>query len=220
MGLGGILQELKTEGVLALYHDYRSGRLYDWSDNGRNGVASTGSIFNKQGVKFINAADVITVAASTSLALTQGSFVWLLRGGNIPTNAAYIHGKEGATTRYLLYTDNGTRLRFYNVASNITVNTDVSDARSFGVSFVNGGTPVGYRDGISLGNFSGTITLTGTSIDLEIGNYTSTYKLNALLKAVVICRRPLTATEHARLYGQLENMRWETKGLTPGPMIP
>ncbi len=88
-----------------------------------------------------------------------------------------------------------------------------------GVDFDNaGGTPKYYLDGVFYSNMSAGLTIVGSANDMQVNFCNTTDFSNA--QYFLILSRKLTATEHAKVYGQLENMTWNTKGLTPGPMMP
>lgn len=221
MGLGGILQELKTEGVLALYHDYRSGRLVDYSGNGRSGVATSAS-FNKEAVTLLGATGQVSVAydagmVSTSISLIIGvcsplpgaSDRLISRRGVASTfDWFYNTGLPGLT----IFQDGGNR----NVTS-----TSVMACRTIGLVMVNGVPSKHYEDGVYKSDYSALTSLAASTGNFIVGNFAGSSNLsNKNIRYVIQVNRALTATEHARVYGQLENMRWNTKGLTPGPMMP
>lgn len=218
MGLGGILQELKNEGVLALYHDYRSGRTNDLSGSGNNGVASSGTIFDKQGALLLRNTDEVTVVNSASLQLTNMS---IIVGADFTSqsNEYVVSKRGGGFTHFQFYLYPGG-LVFYDGVNARTLAGTVAGKKCMSMSTISGGTPIGYTDGLLLGNFSGVSTITPSNPNLEIGNWADIERVKAVLHYVVMCSRVLTATEHARVYGQLEDMQWGTKGMTPGPLLP
>jgi len=215
MGLGGILQELKTEGVLALYHDYRSGRLVDYSGNGRSGVA-TNTSFSHRGAVLAPTTGVITVTYDAGLTATSISLIAGLRFPRL-IDGDRIASRRNVGTTFDWYYSAGQIYIFDGVSTRVI--TPTGDIITHGVSMTTAGTPIGYFNGVSAGNYSGSVLLTATTNNLNIGLF-STNLTHKLYRYFVYVTRALTATEHARVYGQLENMRWNTKGLTPGPMMP
>jgi hypothetical protein len=218
MGLGGILQELKTEGVLALYHDYRSGRLVDYSGNGNNGVASVGCVWTNKGVKIKANTDEITVLNSVSLQVTNMSIIIL---GDFTSNGdEYIFNKRGGGLTHFQFYTSTSGLVFYDGANARTLVTTISGKRCIGLSCVSGGTAIGYLSGASIGSFSGASTIVAKIPNIEVGNWADIERCRSRIDAAILISRSLTNTEHSRIYAQLENMTWNTKGLTPGPMMP
>jgi hypothetical protein len=232
MGLGGILQELKTEGVLALYHDYRSGRLVDYSGNGNNGTGYAAN-FNKVGCELAPAATSrIEVAQNASINIAVCSIIAKVNTTTLPPFQR-IAAKRGALAgsvqfEWLFWNDSAGLFIFDTVGTSyLTIGDGQLGRRVYGVSIGSGVKPKGYKNGVYTGDYSANITITSQNVDpLTIGNANISYTpagYNTLLKNFeyfLFFSRVLTATEHARLYGQLENMRWNTKGLTPGPMMP
>lgn len=221
MGLGGILQELKTEGVLALYHDYRSGRCNDLSGNGNNGTPSSGALWSKRNLWLSAVTDEITVTDAASLRIGTGTLYVSGTFVSQVSNEALLGRSNAANPLLWFYMDSTPSVKLYDGTSVRSLGVNIVGKRSIAASWTSGNTPVGYLDGVSAGSFSGAFTpLTGAGTVLEIGNILNNNRNRSRIETAVIISRVLTATEHARLYGQLEGMRWNTKGLTPGPMIP
>lgn len=220
MGLGGILQELKTEGVLGLYHDYRSGTLRDWSGNGNNGVGTT-VVFNKLGLKGVPAGSLVTVASNASWQWSTALTViinYSLAGSQF----------DGVTGQYCSFV-NGAPFQAFRLfgsgfgwSDGINLRTGGANphlGNSAAVSLSNGLTGTAWINGLFISNLSGTSVIVAPASSLLL-NYAQAGSWPVTTKSIVIIKRVLTATEHARVYGQLENMKWNTKGLTPGPMMP
>jgi hypothetical protein len=221
MGLGGILQELKTEGVLALYHDYRSGRLVDYSGNGNNGVAAAPAplmFFNKEGV-VVKTGALIVVAASASWRWST-AFTMVFGYGldsKLPsyTFADYVVYSTGPIGALRF----GTSIGWSDGINLYIGGGDPSNYKQFGLSCSNGVAGKVYNNGIYNADLSGASVITAPVSDLWI-IYPQIDRFAGFGRYFVLFKRVLTATEHARVYGQLENMTWNTKGLTPGPMMP
>jgi hypothetical protein len=170
MGLGGILQELKTEGVLALYHDYRSGRLVDYSGNARNGVA-TNTTFNKTGAIQKPATGAVTVTYDVGLVSTSIS---MLIGIQFPQNLVEerIASRRGAASTFDWYLNGANISVFQNGAVKSLVLGNFS--RAIGISMSVGVAFKGYMDGVYSGDYSGVTDLVASNADLIIGNYGAT----------------------------------------------
>lgn len=221
MGLGGILQELKREGVLALYHDYRSGRLVDYSGNSNNGVA-TSTAFTKEGARLMTTAGQILVpynAGLVSAALTIvikpciNQFVALDR----------ILSRRGAASTYDWYYNPALPgLTMFQDGGNRSVTSaTIALCKVIGLTMSNGVAAKHYENGVFVADYSGVVSLVASTGDFIVSNYGGSSNVtNKTFGYVVQINRALTATEHARVYAQLENMTWNTKGLTPGPMMP
>jgi hypothetical protein len=231
MGLGGILQELKTEGVLALYHDYRSGRLVDYSGNGNNGVATTIN-FTKGAALRLGTASRIEVVQNATINVASFSIITKL---NYPNAASFqrIAAKRGALGptaqfEWLYWNDSVGIYLFSDIgASYLGFAEGHIGVKTEGISINSGSAPVGYRNGISRGSYNAALTIIPQNVDpLTIMNTNVSYvpggynTQSFYNEYFLFFSRSLTATEHARVYGQLENMTWNTKGLTPGPMMP
>ena len=74
-----IIDSLKAEGVLKLYHDYRAGHVQDLSGNSNHGVM-TATAWTNRGISFPASTSKITVADSAELQLTEGTLVVSLVG--------------------------------------------------------------------------------------------------------------------------------------------
>lgn len=232
MGLGGILQELKREGVLALYHDYRSGRLADLSGNGNNGVVSGSGFFTKDGVEIVGPASVIQVTHTPSLVFTSCTLIIARNLYKFDTSYQYERlmskrGAGGGNVQFEWYNNNSPTSNAISGSATTAVSPtlpNIINRRTDAISVTSGVGGSYYINGVSLGALTGVCTITSYSENLFIGNtnpaYTTINRNSPVINYALIFTRVLTATEHARVYAQLENMTWNTKGLTPGSMMP
>jgi peptidoglycan hydrolase-like protein with peptidoglycan-binding domain len=219
MGLGGILQELKTEGVLALYHDYRSGRLVDYSGNGRNGAITNG-YFTKDGALLRPASGQIAILYDAGIVANAISIVMGLYLPVITAGDRLLTRRDGGGSTIDWYINPPSITNYQNVG-NRSINIPTVPIKSLGISMSNGVVAEGYTNGVAQGPYAGLTDLFPTLNNIVIGNLVGASCLtNKVVKYVCYITRALTATEHARVYAQLENMTWNTKGLTPGPMMP
>lgn len=217
---GDILTRLVEEGSLRLYHDYRSGRTFDFSGQGNSGVASAGAVFTKRGAKFNATTDEVTVTDSASLRVGSGTIFVLGDFVSQETNEGLVGRSNGSTCLFWFYYD-AAFIRFNDNVNLRSRSATVVGKKSLAITWTSGGTPVGYADGISLGNFSGTSTPAVTAgTVLEIGNVLNNNRNRSQIRAVVICARALTESEVARLHAQLENTTWPIKNLPPGALMP
>jgi hypothetical protein len=203
MGLGGILQRLKTEGVLALYHDYSSGTFKDFSGNGHDCVGAS-MAFIKKGIMETAAAAAITVTSSALLEGTQGAI--LVRFKKSLDSMFVLAKSSGGSYQFRLAVDNSqVAFRDSGLAPWKNMITPSVGDLTLGINFATGGTPVGYKNGIFVSNFTGAISITPNNGMLEIGNddvFSGT--VGNMLRYLVWVTRPLTAAEHQELYQQLQ----------------
>lgn len=200
-----------------LYIDYRSGTFYDWSATGNNGTP-TGVIWQNRFLRFPTITSNIVVADNAGIRLTIGAMVWFgdLRDARSGVTERLFSKRDIGGTNWELQLEPSTpRLEFYDGTSTRTLNTSISGKRCVGVSFTSGGTPIGYVDGSSVGNFSGTVTLGAYTAPLYIGNlYSGSANASHAVEAVCLFNTTLTATQHAQVYGYLADKQWSTKPIT------
>jgi hypothetical protein len=139
----------------------------------------------------------------------------------------FIEDFSVATSQYVMY-NTAAPVQAYRVWTAVGWSDGAllrtgGDNPSFGnciaVSVSNGSIGKTYRNGIYVSDLSGTSTVAAPNGDLGL-LFPGALKWPTIAQAIVLIKRVLTATEHARIYAQLENMTWNTKGLTPGPMMP
>ena len=205
------LDDLKAEGVVKLYHDYRAGHMLDLSGNGNDGVP-TNVDWQGGGVRFNQATSVITVADSPELQLTEGTLIALGDFRDPRTdNRRFISKRDAGGTNYDWYNHTTPALMFWDGAAERNIAGSITGDHYLAVNFTSGGTPAGYADGLLAGNYSNTVTVTANDADLIIGNYFGgNFPLDSTLHAVLIINRPLTATEHAQLCAALQSYRYPT----------
>lgn len=106
---------------------------------------------------------------------------------------------------YRFYVDN-TYIRMYNGSATSNVATDLTDAKTIGVSLASGNKPEFYQDGISLGQGNNTLTISTTEGSVLIGGSPS--NTNAL-KLVLIYDEVLTDVQMSNLH------EWSEECLSP-----
>lgn len=203
MGLGGILQRLKTEGVLSLYHDYRSGTLQDWSGNGHNGTGSS-IAFVKNGVVAMSSSGGVTVTSSALLEGTTGCLVVRFKKASL--NNWLCTKKSGANYQTELRVDNAEiTFRDSGAPAYADITTPTYGVLTLAVNFNTGNVPVGYVDGVFKGNFDKAVVITPNNGSLTIGNDgAGTTAIGTIFYYFVWITRQLSATEHAELYRELQ----------------
>lgn len=205
MGLGGILQRLKTEGVLALYHDYRSGTFQDFSGNGNTGTPPATSYFTKRSVQVNSPTTAITIADNGTLRLPSLSVcVWSNFISQITAEMLYSVSAAPGSYRLGFYTSVTPGLSLFDGTSSRSLAVNIVGCQCVAASIGAGLVPIGYVNGASAGNFSGTLTPTVGASIIEIGNANFANPIKSALKAVVVVSRVLTATEHQEIYQQVQ----------------
>jgi hypothetical protein len=212
MGLDGILGRLQTEGVLSLYHDYRSGSMADWSGQGNPGVG-TDVYYTKNGVCFYTTSSRINVTSSAELqALNYTVLEGLTYYPNPITPRRTFFGKRDAGSNQMeMYISSLTAItvRSEGVTHAIINQFEPPSVLTIGMSLANGGQPNYYRNG----NFIGTLTLNSNIVpnvgNLVIGNaspVSGNTPVYGVVHYFVYVSRVLSAAEHQELYQQLQRL--------------
>jgi len=200
MGLGGILQRLKTEGVILVYHDHRSGTLYDYSGNSRTGSPNSANCFSKNGM--ITKGYVTVTNDATLQAATTGTLI--VRQSVTRSGSSSYFAKKNNQFQFTY--SNG--LDWYELRINGTSRTfnytGLAGMQTHAVEFDNaGGTPKGYMNGILLGNYSGVLTSVADAANLTYGSASSDIEPQTVRYFLWISRK-LLAAEHQEIYQQLQ----------------
>jgi len=200
MGLGGILQRLKTEGVILVYHDHRSGTLYDFSGNSRVGVPNSANFFTNRGM---NTKSIITVTNDATLQAATTGTLLVRQSSTMAGSTSYYARKNNqfhflysyGTSKYNLIINGTTRTLNYTGLAGVDTHAVEFDSA--------GGTPKGYLNGILLGNYSGVLTSVADASNLFYG-YASNSDEPQKVEYFLWISRKLTAAEHQELYQQLQ----------------
>ncbi len=200
MGLGGILQRLKTEGVMLVYHDHRSGTLYDFSGNSRTGSPYATNYFSKNGM--ITKGQVTVTNDATLQAATTGTLI--VRQSATRSGSTSYFAKKNNQFQFT-YSYGLNQYDLYINGTSRTLNyTNLVGMHTHAVEFDNaGGTPKGYLNGILLGNYSGVQTSVADASNLFYGTASSDLEPQTVRYFLWISRK-LTAAEHQELYQQLQ----------------
>ncbi len=191
---------------LVLDHRYFLGTFKDFSGNSNDGVP-TGMHFEKHPdthVKF-SGTDLITVADSTELQSTLQSIIIYGDAGFAESSGGIdfmvSKGDIGGTMyQFRIQSSNSIAFRDGTNTRTLTVNQDVNTV-FLGVTFTDGGTPVGYKNGAFAGNFSGTVAIGADDADIIIGNiYSGGSPFYNPIKGVLIYDVILTAAEMAQAH--------------------
>lgn len=208
MGFDGIIQRLISEGVIAIYHDYRSGLLHDWSGNARGGINAANVVFNKKRLQYNTIGGVVEVADDATLRGLTGCLIARFKPGQ--AGAGPIASKYLNPNYQFYWAYNGASLDFIDTGApypNLACPANITGTHA--INFANGGTPVGYLNGILLGNYSTTWNSAAVATNLKIGNFgTVNASVGQGLEYFLWVTRALTATEHQELYQQLQSLTW------------
>ena len=203
-----LLKKLIDSGECVLYHDYRRGSFADlsqWSNDG----TPTSTVWQGGGVRCLDSSGVITVGDPDELDLTTGTFVFLGEFRNIiAAKWLACKRKVGSINWDLYFADTQIALRDDSTTRVLSVSYE--GKKYCGVSWINGGTPEGYLDGVSAGSFSGVININTDDADYYIMN---THVANVALEGMtvtahLVINRSLSASEHAQLYSELLDIQW------------
>ena len=206
--MNSIIQKLKNEGNLRLYLDFRSGDCTDRSGNGYNGTPSSGCTFGRDGIYF-NTVDYVTVADAVPLRLTTGTIVCLGKFA-IQADNLVIYDKRnaGGTNVNVFITTVGVLT--WNGATTSTCGCSTKQSKCISLGFVSGTKPLAYVNGVYVAEGGLSQTYTADDADITIGKYyTGTYPFQNWMSAILLIARVLTATEHALLFYELENTKFE-----------
>jgi hypothetical protein len=211
----GFIQDSIDDGSLVLYHDYRRGDTQDLSGEGNHGTQSNTN-WSSRGLEFINnTAAVLTVADAAELQLTEGTIVVFGEWHTMYDFETYVSKRDAGGDNYAFYSKvaPADRLYFWDGATGRFVAADLRGKTYTAVNFKSGEAAEGFIDGVSIGAFNDTSTVTTDDAPLLIGNYhLNSRNAYSPLKAILIFNDKLTATEHITLYAELSSMTWPTKG--------
>ena len=207
--MSNLLQTLLLAGEIPAWIRPGSGCVHDYSENGNDGTLSAGVFWEKSRLRFPANTDEVTIADVAALRLTTGTII-ALGDFRSMTDTEYVasHDNAGAGfslglgIRGLLFTGDGVAR---------VIATNLLHVKCIGATFASGATPIGYVDGLSVGNFSGAVTVTATAVATEIGNWANSGRCISPLGDVIFISRVLTATEMAQAYDELENFEWPNK---------
>jgi len=210
----GIIDDLKAEGALVLAHFYASRSFHDFSGNGNDGTPTNVHFAGNRGVRFPASTSKITVSDSPELQLTEGTLVVFGEFLSQGRDNRLISKRDAGGTNYDMYFFTvPLRIFLYDGTAGRSVTTDITGKKYIAINMKSGEKCEGFADGISIGLFNDTSTITSDDAPIVIGNmYAGSKNLDSTLTAALIVNRKLTASEHAELYAELSSMRWPSRG--------
>jgi hypothetical protein len=201
----GFLAKSVAEGSCVLYQDYRSGSFMDLSAQPHSCTPSEYTTWNSNGLSC--SLGVMVVTNTARLQTTEGCMVFL---SDFTTMATDQYLFEKAYQNDLWASSAGTVLTFSDGVAARSCSLSVADKKCIAVNYKSGEIAEAFADGLSVGLFSGTSTITTNTNNINIWNGGDLTKgLLANAKAVLIFNRKLSADEHARLYEELNANSWE-----------
>jgi len=209
---GSIIEQLKNEGALVFYVDFRSGSLVDLVD-GLEPTVSNSPKWTNQGITFLGNGRIYYTDLRFSV-VNEFTIVSLVdRNKSMTSYGTYQELADlfvaPATYRIEFNTrpPGGSYVNF----GGSTVAISPLGKRYIAVSHTQADKPSFYYDGLFIGLGSLAITLT-PSDSLMVGNYhNGGYPVEENYRACLFFNRALTSTEHAQLYAELSSMSWPTK---------
>lgn len=212
--MSSIIDALQREGAIVFWRDYRSGTLVDWSIP--RGLTGTGTNLQWQGngrmaFPVFDAMD--TTPDQSKLQLTAGAIIVIGDFHRGILGEVLVSKRDGFGENYQ-FGNSATTIVFRDSSGvTRTIAYTLSGQKCVAVNFKHTETPDAYVDGVLIGALSGAVDAVVDDADLIVGNdYNGNNNTTSNICAAMICNRKLTATEHARIYGELVNFQW--------PMLP
>ena len=227
-----IISRLIGEGVVVLYHDYRSGSAKDISGNGNDGTISGSAWYSQLGLQLDGTSGYVNVSDDASL-----NFI----SGGVDTGHSTLFFATPKTTaffrmfgkgiflsggEYNTYLDNSSMFKHWiaddSEGAYIGRTTpDISARQDESIVFVStySGTPPSsgvnlYIDGVDAdtGNFELTpgsySEMEAGGQDLRIGEF-NTVESNGIIHAAMLFSRELTSSEVAQLTAEIRDLKWD-----------
>jgi len=210
-----ILDDLKAEGVVVLYHDYRAGHMLDLSGNSNHGTGTDIS-WTGDGARLPASTSRITVADSGELQLTTGALIVYSADGFMSqvTYERLISKRDSlGNTNYdfRLTATGGGDVQLYDGTNTRALVTNVVGKHCIAVNMADGGTGEVFVDGLSAGVLDGASDISVDVASVIIGNLvTGITRLRSTLSAALIINRPLTDTEMAQTCAALQSYKFPT----------
>ncbi len=213
----GIIQDLRDEKAIVLFHDYRNNQAIDEAnyepDIVDNDGTLTDTVWNGRGITFPENTSVVSAAHDDRMEIDEGCLVFFTneRFSSQTSTEYLIQHTSGAPDGFIayLYADN---IGILNMGAPQALATSVINKKTIGINFSDGSASEGFLDGATAGNFSSTASVTkATSGTLYIGNDGASYPLQSSLQAAILINRELTADEHSDLHDELVDRFAETR---------
>jgi len=205
----GTLDDLKTEGVVVGYWDFRSGDLTDRSGNGNDGTATSLQWQNRY-IGFNESTSKITISDDNTLQTTALSVTYC---GSFMSQTAetLVHKQDAGGTNYSVALT-ATNVNLYDGTNTRTIVADITGHRCITVQATHGSTGELFIDGVLEGALDGNSSLSTDDAPLILGNdHDDGDNASNSTECIVITNRELTDAEASGLYSQLASLRWAHK---------
>ena len=200
--MGTFIQSSIRDGSLVLYHDYRSGSFQDFSGNGNDGTPISDPHWNGDSLMFA-ASSWVQVTDSVELQLTALTIVCLGKFTETLDSTVLVSKRDVGGSNYL-YGLNAGVFKFYDGINTRTLVTDITGHAYVGITVATGEIAEGFVDGLSVGAYNDTSTITTDDAAIYIGNfYAGTQPYPDPIEAVLIFNKKITDAEHLTLYREL-----------------
>jgi hypothetical protein len=209
------IQTLIDEGVLVLWHDYRSGHADDLSGQGNDGTPS-GVVWSRDGARFGSAGKIVVANSAELEAITSGCIIC---GGQYlqnPPSGTYrrLLEKEDAGGRQfsLMFNQNLGILMVGSSGPSQELAYTFAGESMIGVNFGNGLAAELFVSGTLRATSVGVNTIASDDAPITIGaKYTGANVSQFPMADCLTFNRVLTPSEHAAVYAELADMRWPQK---------
>ena len=202
-----LIQELKREGSLRVFHAYDSGSLIDHSGNGFDGAPTDVEFGARGGLCFYNNTSLVTVTYGALLQVTDWTIISTYNNlSRYMTDVQRLaeRGNVSGSQNFDLYFSVSLGRLTLATSGTVLINHDFSGAQFVAVTLESGAVPNCYVDGVLAGAFSDTATSQTTASNLIIGNRTAANRqlLNQMRHFLLVAKE-LDATEISQIYGEL-----------------
>ena len=195
------MTQLPLQSNIVLNHQYFLGSFRDESRFQNHG-SPTGTYWNKRPdthLKF-SGSDLITVADSPELQLTEGTLIVYGDFDKYTSNDRLVSKWDTGGVNYDFYFGAAT-LNLYDGVNARYASTNWVGSKFVALSFVSGEAAKAYINGAFVLNFSGVSTITVNDAPLKIGNiYAGGNPLANPIKGVIIYNTALTDSQIAQAY--------------------
>jgi hypothetical protein len=206
----GKIDELLRRGEIVYWGRYDEGTFADFSGYGNVPDVKSNVRLEGDGLWFNDANGYIRIPDSSELQLTRGTLIALSKfvHAERSTQSWVISKRDAGGTNYDFRLDSTPQLELYDGTSTRVRAASYYGAEMVGMTFADGETGVGFVDGVSVGDFSGTSTVSTDDAPLYIGNYyVASGSMYNPLHGIMIINRPLIESEVAQVTGELMNLR-------------
>jgi hypothetical protein len=207
---GSFIQQSIRDGSCVLYHDYRLGHAQDLSSYGNHGTFAGDIWLTSNG--FVNrklGSGRVLVAANAVLNISTFTIVYLCMPGrttNKINTSSRICDKGGDF--YIPYDDTTNQILLVTTATTrswtFPVGQKFAGLKYCGLNAQHNVVTPCYLNGVFAVNINFAPSIVSTNVAFIIGNASgATRGFGNVMSSFMMFNRQLTATEHARLYGEL-----------------